>query len=83
MNNLFLKYFSPLDKNACVYFLIISVIFFMLLLFAILGEIIYVYKNLKSLNLRTFTTGLLLIFNIFIVYFVNRLLYSMCSNSLV
>jgi len=82
MSDLITQYFTPLDKSSCFYFLIITVIFFILLLFAILGEIIYVIINIKSINFKVFTNGLLLIFNLFIAYFVNRLLYSMCSRSL-
>jgi hypothetical protein len=82
MTDFFSYYFGPLDKGACVYFLIITVLFFVMLLFAILGEVMYVLRNFKSLNMRMFTAGLLLIFNLFIAYFVNRLLYTMCNKSL-
>ena len=75
-------YFGPLDKQSCVYFLFLSMIFFAVLVFAIITEFVFVLKNFKSLNFRLITSGLLLLFNAFIAYFVNRLLYTMCSKSL-
>ena len=82
MLNLLTKFFEPLNKNSCVYFLIITIIFFIMLLLSLLGEIYYLIKNYKSINFRLISNGILLIFNLFIAYFVNRLLYSMCSRSL-
>ena len=75
-------YFGPLDKDSCVYFLIISIIFFVLLVIAIFGNLFWLTKNYKQLNFKLATGGLLMIFNIFLAYFVNRLLYTMCSKSL-
>ena len=75
-------YFGPLDKNSCVYFLILTMIFFALLVFTIMGELIFIVKNFKELDFRIFTSGVLLLFNSFLAYFVNRLLYTMCSKSL-
>jgi hypothetical protein len=76
------NYFGPLDKSSCVYFLIISVIFFILLVFAVFADIFWLVKNYKQLNFRIITGGLVLLFNIFLAYFVNRLLYTMCTKSL-
>jgi len=75
-------YFGPLDKQSCIYFLLLSMIFFAVLTFTIIGEALYIFKNYKDLNFRVFTSGVLLLFNSFIAYFVNRLLYTMCSKSL-
>lgn len=82
MSYLMYTFFSPLDKQSCVYFLILSMIFFAMLVFAIITEMVFIFKNFSSLNFRTVTSGLLLLFNAFIAYFVNRLLYTMCSKSL-
>jgi len=76
------SYFGPLDKQSCMYFLLLSMLFFALLIFTIIGEILYVIQNYKELNFRVFTSGVLLLFNSFLAYFVNRLLYTMCSKSL-
>ena len=75
-------YFGPLDKQSCIYFLLLSMIFFAVLIFTILSEVVFIFKNFEKINFRTVSTGVLLIFNSFIAYFVNRLLYTMCSKSL-
>lgn len=75
-------FFGPLDKDSCGYFLFVSMLFFVMLIFTIIGEIIFLIKRYNQLNFRVFINGLLLLFNAFIAYFVNRLLYSMCSKSL-
>ena len=75
-------YFGPLNKNACVYFLIISVIFFVALILVLFSELLYIVQHFRTLNLRMITNGVLILFNIFIAYFVNRLLYNMCTKSL-
>jgi len=77
-----MSFFGPLDKSACVYFLIISVIFFIGLLLLLGSEIIYVLQNFNKLNFRVISTGVIILFNMFIAYFVNRLLYTICNKSL-
>lgn len=76
------NYFGPLDKSSCVYFLIISVIFFILLVIAIFGQIFWIVKNFKKVDFKMLTGGIVMLFNIFLAYFVNRLLYTMCTKSL-
>ncbi len=78
-----MSFFGPLDKSSCVYFLIISVLFFISLIILLGTEVLYVVKNFNKLNFRAITSGLIIIFNVFIAYFVNRLLYTMCNKSLV
>ena len=82
MNDFMLNYFGPLNKDSCVYFLIISVIFFILLVVALFTQLLWVVKNFKHLNFRILTGGIVMLFNIFLAYFVNRLLYTMCTKSL-
>ena len=82
MSDFMTTYFGPLDKQSCIYFLFLSMLFFAVLVFTIIAELIFVFKNFKDLNFRVFTSGILLLFNSFIAYFVNRLLYTMCSKSL-
>jgi hypothetical protein len=78
-----MSFFGPLDKSACVYFLIISVLFFISLIILLATELLYIFKNINKLNFRTITSGFIIIFNVFIAYFVNRLLYTMCNKTLV
>jgi hypothetical protein len=82
MSDFMSTYFGPLDKGSCVYFLFITMFFFGMLIFTLIGEIVFLIKRYNQLNFRVFTSGLLLIFNAFLAYFVNRLLYSMCTKSL-
>ena len=83
MSGLYETFFGPLDKSACFYFYFLSLLFFVILIFVLLKEIIYVFKHYNSLNYMMFFKGLLILSNIFLAYFVNRLMYTMCSKSLV
>jgi len=76
------EFFGPLTVDSCYYFLFMSVFFFVILLIVFFSEVFFLFKNFKTLNFRIFMNGLLLLFNIFIVYFVNRLLFTMCNKSL-
>jgi hypothetical protein len=78
----FMSFFGPLDKSACVYFLIISILFFISLLLVLGSEVIYVSQNLNRINFKMLSSGIIILFNLFIAYFVNRLLYTMCNKSL-
>ena len=82
MSDFMSNYFGPLDKSSCVYFLIISVIFFILLLVAIFGNIFWIIKNYKQIDFKTISGGVIMMFNVFLAYFVNRLLFTMCTKSL-
>lgn len=82
MSDFVTTFFGPLDKSSCVYFLIISVIFFIGLVILLGNELLYIIKNVNNLNFKAVTNGIIIIFNIFIAYFVNRLLYTMCNRSL-
>lgn len=75
-------YFGPLSKNACVYFYALSVFFFITLVAVFLFDIYFSLTNYKKLDFATVFRGVLVLFNIFIAYFVNRLFYSMCTRSL-
>lgn len=75
MNNLEQYFFSPLPKEYCVYWFWLSVLSFIFLVAAILSVTIGVYKGELGLSL-----GLLTLISPFLIYFNNRLLYSMCLN---
>ena len=74
--------YGPLDKNSCVYFLILTVLFFITLVFVFFGEVFFLIKNRKNITFSNISRGILILFNIFIAYFVNRLFYTMCNKSL-
>ena len=75
-------FFGPLDKSACIYFFLISAVFLMSFLLLLGSEIIYLLTNSGKLNIRIVATGVMMLFNAFLAYFVNRLLYTICSKSL-
>jgi hypothetical protein len=75
-------YFGPLDKNSCIYFLIMTILFFISLIILFLNEIRYLIMNLNKLDFKKLTSGIIILFNIFLAYFVNRLLYTMCTKTL-
>lgn len=83
MKDLFLKVFGPLDKSACVYFLIVTVFFFISFVIVLGADLLFLVRDFKRLNTRMVASALVLLFNIFIAYFINRLLYTMCSKSLI
>ena len=83
MQNLYQTFFSPLDKSACFYFYFLTYFSFGILVIFLLIEAGYIYKNYKNLNFRTLLNSVFLLLNIFMSYFVNRLMYSICINSLI
>lgn len=81
MSDLMNSLYGPLAVKYCLYFYILSVIMFLTFL-VLLGNILLKLVRQKSGD----GTNLLLHFNllvsVFIGYFSNRLLYSMCRGSL-
>ena len=82
MSDFMSRYFGPLDKSSCVYFLFLSILFFSILVIALIAEIFYTVKNFRQLNFRIVSHGVLLLLNFWLTYFVNRLMYTMCTKSL-
>jgi hypothetical protein len=83
MTDFYQTFFSPLDKSACDYFYFLTFFSFGILFVILVIEIVYIYKNYKNINFRILSHSLFLFLNVFISYFVNRLMYSICINSLV
>lgn len=83
MQDLMAMFFGPLSKQSCVYFLILSMIFFTVLVFTLLTDLYFIIKNYKIVDYKFVQGGTLIGFNLFIAYFVNRLMYTMCAKSLI
>ena len=86
MSNIITQIFGPLSKESCVYFLFVSILSFIILVLVLAVEMLYISSNLytgKKITFRELSKGLVILANIFIAYFVNRLLYTMCSKSLI
>lgn len=74
--------FTPLDKKYCNYFYYLSVIAYFIFIFMVLSLIWGLIFNYKKYDLYLFLNYISLIISTFLSYFVNRLMYSMCVNSL-
>ena len=82
MSSLYENIFGPLDKQYCVYFLFLTGFSFFVLVVYILAHILFIFTHFNKINPQTIVIRLYILFNICITYFVNRLLYTMCSKSL-
>ena len=82
MSDLMTRFFGPLDKQACFYFYFLTIFFFALMVFIFVSDLYLIATQFNKLNLRHFFNSFMMIINLFIIYFVNRLLYTMCSKSL-
>lgn len=80
--DIFKKFLGPLDKSACVYFYFITLIAFVLWVFILLGSVIFIIRRYKQINSALIMSSLSLFLNVFLIYFVNRLLHTMCVKSL-
>lgn len=82
MNSLLNSYFGPLPKQWCLYFYFLSIIFgisFALSLISILGFMIF---NFKKVNGLFIANSVMILINLLLAYFVNRLLNTMCVKSI-
>ena len=73
--------FSPLPKKYCDYFYFVSVFMYILFLFSVFN-FIGLFLTKKSQSLTVYGLSLFVALYNFLLYFVTRLLYSMCVNSL-
>ena len=81
MSNILSLITGPLDKKACVYFFITTIFFFVVFVVAVCTNIFVLIKNRKSLSFSNIIGGLYMMFMLFIAYFVNRLMYTVCNKS--
>lgn len=67
--------FSPLSKDYCVYFYVLTVISFALLALSIASSVFYLIEGKVDIF-----SGLMSLLGPSLLYFNNRLLYSMCVH---
>lgn len=68
--------FSPLSKDYCLYFYILSIFAFVLI---IVNVVMFAWNLYKRKNGSEYIVkNIFGILGVFIIYFQNRLLYSMC-----
>lgn len=80
------EYLSPfVSKKYCLYFYFISMIFGLTFIVTLFVGIFTYVTNYKKISIRSMLAANWLMFlaNNFIGYFLNRLFYSMCVNSMV
>ena len=65
--------FSPLSKEYCVYFLWLTIIAFIFFVIAVIDVIVQLVKGKEGI-----WRGIISLIFPFLIYFNNRLLYSMC-----
>ena len=82
MSNFVDMYFGPLNKDSCLYFFAMSVIFFIFLIIALAAQFYVVLKSYKVLNFNLILNAGLVSINLFLIYYVNRIFYTMCNRSL-
>lgn len=79
MNEVMDYLFSPLGKEWCMYFYFLSVLAYVSFVVAV---VFVIFSLVKKGRTMTFLTGFTVIFHPFLLYFVNRMFYSICVNSL-
>jgi uncharacterized metal-binding protein len=83
MSELISIFFGPLNKPACGYFLLLSILFFIALLVLLFVQISYIIQNYKKLPFKMILFSAVPLFHVFLGYYVSRLLHTMCTKSLV
>ncbi len=78
MDNLLHVLFGPLDAGYCNYFYYLSVIFFGMFAFTAISVLMKLLKRKKPTLVQTVT----LLSQPLLLYFINRLQYSMCFRAL-
>lgn len=82
MSNFMNNYFGPLSKEYCVYFYYLSIFFFIIYVFSLISFTVFIVKHYNKVNLAYIVNFVMILINTLLGYFVNRLLHSMCMNSL-
>jgi hypothetical protein len=78
MNSLF----GPLGRDNCVYFYFLSILFFISFIIILLLFLFTIIKNPKYLNKQLVLNTIFGLVYTILPYYVNRLMYSICVNSL-
>jgi hypothetical protein len=82
MSNFLNSYFGPLPQEYCIYFYVLSIFFGFIFVFSAIGLTYSLIVYHKKVNAMMVVNSLLLLFNTFLGYLVNRLLHTMCVKSI-
>jgi len=75
------SYFGPLGRDYCLYFLVMSIFFFVMIILGIIGIVGALISKGKKVDMLFLVHSIMLLLNAVLAYFVNRLLNTMCMNS--
>jgi hypothetical protein len=81
MDDFMNTYFGPLGKEWCNYFYFLSILAFLTFVFYVLFFIYAIIKKPSSLNLNFISNSVFVLLYSLIAYYINRLLHTMCINS--
>ena len=76
------QYFGPLSKDACNLYLIFGMFGLIMMILTVITGFFFLVKNFKKLNFMMVANFLVLFFSYFLIYFSNRLLYTICMKTL-
>ena len=82
MGNFMNDYFGPLGKDSCLYFYVVSVFCGFSFVLVLISTILYVIMNFNKVNRVYLTNAIMGSGNLFLAYFVNRLLHTMCVRTM-
>ena len=82
MSDFMSNYFGPLSKEYCMYFYLMSIFFFIIMMMGLVGVVSTIILKPKQVNVMFFINSVMLMMNSILAYFVNRLLHTMCANSI-
>ena len=71
-------YFGPLSRKYCVWFYWLSVIGFVMLILLLISATIFLFTNKRGMNTSLVYSIIQSALFYLVVYFQNRLLYTMC-----
>ena len=74
--------FGPLTKESCNYFYFFSIAGFFTIIVFILFGLVVMLRFYKKVDERVILNLIAMIINSFLLYFSNRLLYTMCMKVL-
>ena len=80
MNEIMDYLFGPIGREYCLYFYFLSVFAFVMFVITLLSIFMLAMKGKTKFSMLE---GTLVVFQPLLLYFVNRLFYSMCVNSVV
>ena len=82
MDNLVESYFGPLSREYCAYFYFLSLFFGLFFVITLVSILILVLTQTNKINTMFIANSVFVLLNLFLGYFVNRLLNTMCIRSL-